>query len=253
MPAKAPVRVNGVLFDLYGTTIDIEVDEDSPRLWHGLAAALGETGVVVEPSELRRRFHTFLREEAERGREGFLMEPVFRRLLTSLQAGGDVGWIGKLFRELSVKKMHLRPYVEPLFDRLHRTGVKLGIVSNTEALLTQFEMDRYPILLTADAVVLSSEVGVRKPDPQIFQLALDRVGTAPAATVFIGNDWAADVLGAVRVGLKVIYVNDHAVEPLRVASAAFDVIEIVPTLEAISSALRMCGWQDHDWVQARTR
>jgi putative hydrolase of the HAD superfamily len=243
-PTKAPGRLTTVLFDLYGTTIDIHVDEDSPRLWEGLAAALGETGVAVEPSEVRRRFHTLLHEEAERGREGLLMEPVFRRLMASLSADEDVGRIGKLFRELSLKEVRLRPYVEPLFDRLHRSGVKLGIVSNTEAVLTRFELDRYPILQTAHSIVLSSEVGLQKPDPQIFRLALDRIGGEPATTVFIGNDWTADVLGAQRVGLTAIYVNDQAVEDVRVTSGASNVIEVAPTLAAIVSALRMWGWQE---------
>ena len=91
-----------------------------------------------------------------------------------------------------------------LFATLRRSGMKIGIVSNTEAVLTRFELDRYPILQTADAIVLSSEVGVRKPDPEIFELVLDRIGTPRSVTVFIGNDWNADVLGARRVGLRTI-------------------------------------------------
>jgi putative hydrolase of the HAD superfamily len=237
-------RLESALFDLYGTTVDIEVDEDSPRLWSGLTAAFREMDVTVEPSDVRRRFQTFRHEEAERGREGFLMEPVFRRLLTSLEAGGDVGRIGKLFRELSVKELHLRPYVEPLFEQLRRSGIKLGIVSNTEAVLTRFELDRYPILRTAGAIVLSSEVGVRKPDPQIFRVALDSIGAAPATTVFIGNDWAADVLGAVRIGLKAIYVNDQAAESIKFTTGMSGAIEVAPTLEAIVEALRIFGWQE---------
>ena len=83
-------RLEAALFDLYGTMVDIQVDEDSPRLWNGLAAAFRERDIAVEPSDLRQRFQALLREEAERGREGFLMDPVFRRLLTSLDAGKDV-------------------------------------------------------------------------------------------------------------------------------------------------------------------
>jgi putative hydrolase of the HAD superfamily len=245
-PTKASIRLNAVLFDLYGTTVDIEVDEDSPRLWHGLAAALSETGVAVEPSDVRWRFQTFLRDEAEHGREGFLMEPVFRRLLASLNAMEDVGRIGRLFRELSLKEMRLRPYVEPLFERLHRSGVKLGIVSNTEAVLTRFELDRYAILETVHTIVLSSEVGVKKPDPEIFRLALDRIGSTAVTTAFIGNDWTTDVLGAQRVGLKAIYLNDQVTEGVRAAAALPEILEVAPTLEAIGSALRLYGWQEAD-------
>jgi FMN phosphatase YigB (HAD superfamily) len=125
---------------------------------------------------------------------------------------------------------------------LHRSGVKLGIVSNTEALLTQFELDRYPVLQTAQTIVLSSQVGIRKPNPEIFRLALDRVGGAPSSSVFIGNDWNAEVRGAQHAGLRVIYINDQAAEDVRLITGMGDVIESAPTLEAISSSLRVCGW-----------
>lgn len=245
LPTKAPGRLNGVLFDLYGTTVDIEVDEDSPQLWRGLAAALG-TRAPVEPSEVRRLFQTFLQEEAERGREGFLMEPVLRRLVTSLDADQNIERIGKLFRELSMKQMHLRPYVEPMFERLHRSDVKVGIVSNTEALLTRFELDSLPILQTAEAIVLSSDVGIRKPDPQIFQLAVNRIGATPDTTVFIGNDWAADVLGARGAGIRAIYLNGEVADGVQTRTDMGGVYDVAPTLEAISTALRLLGWHSGD-------
>lgn len=236
--AQTP-RLAGVLFDLYGTTVDIELDEDSPRLWEGLAAALSTSGAVVEPVSVRRQFQTILHDEAARGREGFLMEPVFRRLAVAFRFGDDIGRIGRLFRELSLRKLHLRPYVTPLFDSLHRSRVNIGIVSNTEALLTRFELERYPILQTADAIVLSSEVGVRKPEPEIFELALQRIGTLRSTTVFIGNDWNADVLGAQAAGLRTIYVDGRTDRP-----STPGVIEAAPTLEAIVRALRAFGRQD---------
>jgi putative hydrolase of the HAD superfamily len=132
-----------------------------------------------------------------------------------------------------------------LFERLHRSGRKVGIVSNTEAVLTRFELDRYPILQTADTIVLSSDVGVKKPDPKIFLLALDRVGVGPATAVFIGNDWTADIIGAHEVGLRAIYVNGRATESLTATSLS-RVVEVAPTLDSIVSALRAWGWEDPD-------
>ena len=55
---NAQVQLQGVLFDLYGTLVDIRVDEDSPRLWRGLASALGTTIARAKPSEVRQRFQT---------------------------------------------------------------------------------------------------------------------------------------------------------------------------------------------------
>ena len=240
-PTRDRAVLNAVLFDLYGTTLDIKIDEDSPELWRGMAAALSESGLRVDAPEVRRRFQRLLEEEATRGREGFLMEPVFRRLLEPLGAGGDLGRIGKLFRELSLKEMRLRPYVEPLFGCLLHSGVKMGIVSNTEAILSRFELDRYPIFKTVHTLVLSSDVGVRKPDPRIFQLALDRIGGAPATAVFVGNDWDADILGATGAGLRAIYLNDRAAEGGAVAFGPSDIIEVAPTFNAWDASASRFG------------
>jgi putative hydrolase of the HAD superfamily len=111
--------------------------------------------------------------------------------------------------------------------------------------LTRFELDRYPILQTADTIVLSSDVGVKKPDPKIFLLALDRVGVGSATAVFIGNDWTADIIGAHEVGLRAIYVNERATESLTATSMS-RVVEVAPTLDSIVSALRAWGWEDAD-------
>jgi putative hydrolase of the HAD superfamily len=142
-----------------------------------------------------------------------------------------------------MKQIHLRPYVEPLFGQLHRSDVKVGIVSNTEALLTRFELDSFPILQTAEAIVLSSDVGVRKPDPQIFQLAVNRSGATSDTTVFIGNDWAADVLGAWRAGIRAIYLNEEMTDGVHARTDIEGVYEVAPTLEAISTALHRFGWR----------
>lgn len=235
-------RIDCVLFDLYGTLVDIQVDEDSAALWAGLSRALESSSDSVGPVEVRSRFQSILREECGRGREGFIMEAVFRRLLASLEAGDDVGRIGRLFRQLSLRELTLRPYVAPLFEALHRSGSRTGIVSNTEAVFTRFDLDRLPILLTVDTTVLSSDVGVRKPDPQIFHLALERLRSDPGSAVFIGNDWAADVTGAQRVGLRAIYLDERATDRRNVATSSCGVVQAIPTLEAIVSALRTCGW-----------
>jgi FMN phosphatase YigB (HAD superfamily) len=89
----------------------------------------------------------------------------------------------------------------------------------------------------------TSDVGGQKPDPEIFMLALDRIHGALATTVFIGNDWIADIAGARAVGLRAVYVDDRATEGLRMATRMADVIEVASTLEDIAAALRIGGWR----------
>jgi putative hydrolase of the HAD superfamily len=67
-----------------------------------------------------------------------------------------------------------------------------------------------------DAVVISGEVGYRKPHPLVFQMLVDQLGVAKEEIVFVGDDSEADVSGAQRAGLRPIwttYVQDQASPP----------------------------------------
>jgi len=58
-----------------------------------------------------------------------------------------------------------------------------------------------------DAVVISEEVGITKPDPRIFEIALERLGCAAGEAVMVGNAWDTDVLGARAAGVRPIWFN----------------------------------------------
>jgi HAD superfamily hydrolase (TIGR01549 family) len=71
-----------------------------------------------------------------------------------------------------------------------------------------------------DQLVVSAEVGVAKPDPRIFRIALGRAGVAPEETVMVGDSWSSDVIGARRSGIRPIWFNrfrDPRPEPWPVA------------------------------------
>ncbi|NMO17101.1 HAD family phosphatase [Pyxidicoccus fallax] len=74
------------------------------------------------------------------------------------------------------------PRVEGLVGR-----VKLGLVSNTNALHVAYLRPLLPVLQRFDAVVMSCEVGHVKPEPDIFRLALERVGCAPGEAAFFDD------------------------------------------------------------------
>jgi FMN phosphatase YigB (HAD superfamily) len=57
--------------------------------------------------------------------------------------------------------------------------------------------------------VVSEEAGVPKPDPEIFRIALEAAGAAPAEAVMVGDSWAADVAGAHHAGIVPIWFNPH--------------------------------------------
>jgi HAD superfamily hydrolase (TIGR01509 family) len=101
------------------------------------------------------------------------------------------------------------PGVGPLLARLGGRYV-LGICSNWPLAVT---IDRYVEAAGwADhlrAVVVSQRVGAIKPDPRIFRAAEAALGTPPAGILHVGDDWAADVVGAKRAGWRVAWLRSR--------------------------------------------
>jgi putative hydrolase of the HAD superfamily len=94
-----------------------------------------------------------------------------------------------------------RPDVKSTVIELHKRGYLLGIIANT---ITETEI---PDWMEADgltsyfkAVVLSSKVGTRKPDPEIYWEAARRVGVEPSECAYVGDNPVRDVEGTQAAG-----------------------------------------------------
>lgn len=97
---------------------------------------------------------------------------------------------------------------EELLERLHRR-YRLIVLSNTNAIHFDMVRERYPLLGHFDAFVLSHEVGALKPDPRMYQTAIERAG-CHAEECFFTDDIAAYVEGARRLGLDAVQFESAA-------------------------------------------
>jgi putative hydrolase of the HAD superfamily len=90
-----------------------------------------------------------------------------------------------------------------LLESLRERGLKLGLVSNAfdPPDLLHRDLVQLGIAERLDFALFSSEVGRRKPDPEIFQRALDALGVAPPEALFVGDTLATDIAGAAALGL----------------------------------------------------
>jgi FMN phosphatase YigB (HAD superfamily) len=93
------------------------------------------------------------------------------------------------------------------------TGVRVGIVSNADGLIAQ-RLAALEICqvgpgmgVEVECVIDSGNVGIMKPDPRIFQAALDVMGVAAERTWYLGDMPAIDVVGARRAGLRAFLVD----------------------------------------------
>ena len=107
-------------------------------------------------------------------------------------------------RELALASARLYDDAIPFLEWLRSAGLKIAIVSNcsehTRPLLTKLG-----VIGLADAVILSCEVGAAKPSAEIYLRALDRLGVAATAAVFV-DDQASYCAGAAELGITAVQI-----------------------------------------------
>jgi putative hydrolase of the HAD superfamily len=94
-----------------------------------------------------------------------------------------------------------------LLARLRERGAAIVIVSNNVLDEQREKLRHCGLDAWVDALVVSEEEGVSKPDPEIFRRALARVESDPAAAVMVGDSWAADIAGARAAGIRAVWFN----------------------------------------------
>ena len=98
-----------------------------------------------------------------------------------------------------------RPDLKETMAALHGMGVRLGVVSNIiSTTLVPYALEQYGIAQYMECVVMSSQVGIRKPDPRIFEVAMAQMGTTAAETGYVGDTISRDVLGSRNAGLGLV-------------------------------------------------
>jgi HAD superfamily hydrolase (TIGR01509 family) len=120
----------------------------------------------------------------------------------------DVAFGVETYSEAFVAVMAILPDAEPTLRAAHAAGFRLGILSNWPLART---IDRYVEAHgwgdLLGAVVVSQRVGVIKPHAAMFGAAAAALDLPPERLLHVGDDWAADVIGASRAGWRVAYLR----------------------------------------------
>jgi putative hydrolase of the HAD superfamily len=99
-------------------------------------------------------------------------------------------------------------------ETFRRSGGRLGLLSNgVPEIVTRIRADR-DLAALFDAQVISFEVGLAKPEPEIYRVALDRLGAAPAATLFV-DDRLENIETARELGISTVHFTGDVHEVRR--------------------------------------
>jgi putative hydrolase of the HAD superfamily len=147
----------------------------------------------------------------------------FRRWMGAARIyGAHLDWCQERFTALNrVESLWrvVRPGTREALAEFRRQGFRLAVVSNAVGNI-EADAARFGLAPFFDVIIDSHVVGVAKPDPRIFQLALQRLGVAPQEALFAGDMYSIDMLGARSAGIagKLVDVLGlyHWVEHIRI-------------------------------------
>lgn len=202
-------RYDNYVFDLYGTLVDLHVDEQSAHAWKTWLKWLDAHGISKHPDYLAFRKDFFELDAAYREKmiaEGPYTHPeidildVYRELFErygnrniSEELLAEASYA---FREATREYIRLFPGVEAFLNRIHEVGKKAYILSNAQASYTMPEIKLLGLDKLVDGIHLSSDYKCMKPEKDFFFGLMKEYLLIPDKTVMIGDNPEADVEGA---------------------------------------------------------
>lgn len=211
-------KVKGIIFD-YGGTLDTGGDHWSEVIW----SAYVQAGIAVDKAEFREAY-VYAERELARVRH-ILPEHDFHDLLLikmriELQRLAEMGVFAPADVEQKAAEVadicykSARSSVENAVPVLEALSQKYPMVlvsnfyGNVETVLEDFGIRKY-----FKQIIESSVVGVRKPDPKIFELGVKVLGVKPEETLVIGDSYKKDIVPAESIGCKVLWLKGKGWTP----------------------------------------
>lgn len=217
-------RIEGVLFDYGGTLVTFEYPTDAllgvlRRFRPRIEAALG----VPAPEAERILHDVFLPLEEYVGSMSE-DEVDYMDVYRSTWHGAGLRLPDDLLHEILDEEQRcwdnavlVDPDAVPMLEWLEGRGVKRGICSNAPfpAEMMRRQVASNGLARHFDAIVFSSEIGRRKPAPEVYQAALEALGTPAERTLFVGDRVREDYEGPVSAGMSAVVVTAHVHKPVR--------------------------------------
>jgi putative hydrolase of the HAD superfamily len=205
-------NIKGIIFD-YGGTIDTNGDHWSEVIW----AAYQRANLLVDKADYREayvfaerelartlhilphhNFHDMLSIKIPIQLNQLVAMGKFSPEFVALKGAEIAGYCYESARE-SVE--NARPVLESLSKRYPLVLVS-NFYGNVHSVLADFDIEKY-----FRQVIESAVVGVRKPDPRIFQLGVEALGIKPEETLVIGDSLKKDIIPAESIGCHTLRLN----------------------------------------------
>ena len=221
--------LRGVIFDLGSTLLYTEHDHNwgviLPRMRADMLAHLRAAGCALDgPDFLNRMSAKFAEFDRQRQTDWveYTTEWILKTTLAEMGVPPPspqlVASALEAYYAYSESQWRLMPGVHETLQQLAARGFRLALISNaSDAGNVQRLLDNAHLRPYFDPILVSAAVGIRKPNPRIFEMVLAQWRLGPGECLMVGDTLGADILGAQLAGLRNVWLTSHAGHPANVA------------------------------------
>ncbi|WP_129409526.1 HAD family hydrolase [Marinitoga lauensis] len=194
--------IKGVIFDLYGTLINAN------HLFLPIAEIISkEVNILVEKLEIKIRetynkiFKDYHLKPFKAEREYY--KKMFNELKPILGLKNSAEWY---IEEMYKTFINLKPYDDvDYLNEIKKKGLLIGILSNADDdfVIPALEKKTFPY----DYLFTSYSTKLYKPDPKIFEYALNKMQLNKEEVIFVGDNYNVDIIGGINFGIKSILIK----------------------------------------------
>ena len=226
------LKYENFIFDLYGTLVDIHTDESRPEFWRVIADFYSCYGADYTPDNLQQKYYDLVMEEEHElsfklaiNFPEIQIQKVFARLLLMAPSHHKTDsqialmnedelinsmWmrdLSNIFRTVSRDRLRLYNGVRQTLDIIKENGGRIFLLSNAQSLFTRPELEITGLSGYFDAIYISSEAHMKKPQPQFMKKLLDEQKIDASSCVMIGNEIQSDIGIAAACKVDSIFLN----------------------------------------------
>ena len=201
-------RITTIVFDLDGTLCYYAISTEE-AIAESLRRVGHPEGILGSIVEVAARYDGLWREEeANRDGDGSVRVRAWKKLLREHEIDGPnlAEELSKEYTSLRVPSISLFKGARELLEDLRRR-YKLGLLTNGPSDMQWQKIGILGMMQLFDAVVVSGDMGVYKPDPGVFLAILKKLSSRPDETLYIGDSYPMDVVGAKAAGIFAAWVK----------------------------------------------
>ncbi|MDH4210097.1 MAG: HAD-IA family hydrolase [candidate division WOR-3 bacterium] len=225
--------IKAIIFDLDNTLVDFMVMKD--RAIEGAALAMIDAGLKMSKKDAVAKIYEIYEEE------GIEDQRVFDKFLTRelgmidyrIHAAGIIG-----YRRAREAALVLYPHVQLVLMELMKRGIKLAVLSDAPRLQAWLRLCQLNLHNIFDIVITFEDTNKRKPAPEPFRLALQKLQVEPEQAIMVG-DWAErDIYGAKLLRMRTVFARYGDRFGTENSGADYEVEDIIHLLDIVDQVSR---------------